>query len=209
MLAVLAQLVVVTTVAVAVRQSTVRSYVESTLVWKIATGLGAFCEAVFVAVLYFDRRKNFSRLHEWSFWISAFAHDQFEERGACSEHDDVMKSAFVEALCSDSVDSAIAVIDDDGVIGRRVWCGFELYWARANLNNKLLVDTVSATGLLGQGDSNEGSRATMLDLIDSLEFENAQCTYSSDKDSCDANPRSRIAAMSLGGAERSGHSRRH
>lgn len=94
---------------------------------------------------------------EWSFWICAFANNQYELEHALGGTVD--QSSFAIALRSDFLKSMVCVIDSDCTIYKRLWCTFELFYATYVLprggenfqKKRLPIDFVNADGIISQG----------------------------------------------------------
>ena len=93
----------------------------------------------------------------WSFWICAFANNQYELEHALGGV--VEQSSFAIALRSAFLKSMVCVIDSDCTIYRRLWCTFELFYASHVLpkggadfqKKRLPIDFVNADGVISQG----------------------------------------------------------
>merc|ERR1712125_166750 len=92
----------------------------------------------------------------WSFWICAFSNNQFAVDHAIGEGGDVTSSSFATALQSATCKEVVALVDARGVIYQRIWCAFELFFARVMMptySQKVLpVLLVNEHGIVSYGD---------------------------------------------------------
>eukprot|EP00931_Biecheleriopsis_adriatica_P027959 TRINITY_DN16729_c2_g1_i1.p1 TRINITY_DN16729_c2_g1~~TRINITY_DN16729_c2_g1_i1.p1 ORF type:complete len:581 (+),score=95.03 TRINITY_DN16729_c2_g1_i1:56-1798(+) len=141
--------------------------------------IAAFCIAL---VLTSCRKRDPGT---WSFWICAFANNQYALDHAIDEEGDACKSAFAEALRSPTCNSVVAVLDKHGSIYKRIWCGFELFFATLVLPKRfqrsVSVSLINEFGVLSQGDGELANVKVMEALIRDVNIEQSQASVESDR----------------------------
>lgn len=122
----------------------------------------------------------------WSFWICAFANNQFEIQHAMGVDGDVMASAFAMALKAPSCSGVACVIDEHGEIYRRIWCAFELFCVKIviprDCGRYLEIALVNETGVLSQGDTTSNVMKTVDHLMTNVHCADAEATVSADRE---------------------------
>jgi hypothetical protein len=133
--------------------------------------------------------KSGPKAEMWSFWICAFANNQFaiehalgDTRQGVTPRTAVMDSAFATALRH--VDDVVAVLDKEGKVYTRIWCCFELFSVVQLLparceGHHLEVFIANETGVVSSG-CGENIRATRK-IIDNIETSTAQASKEEDK----------------------------
>lgn len=127
-----------------------------------------------------DAKLQRKRVHtEWSFWICAFANNQFAVEHATGLGGDVATTAFAVALqnCSEMV----AVIDPEAMIYSRVWCTFELFYAHS-LPHKPKIALANAGGVFSSGSATRATVLQMHELLSRVRVSEAKATVPADRD---------------------------
>ncbi|CAJ1378379.1 unnamed protein product [Effrenium voratum] len=123
----------------------------------------------------------------WSFWICAFANNQFAIDHALGDFSNgatprtaVMSSAFASAL--DSVHDVVAVLDDQAKIYTRIWCCFELFSVARLLPQRrgksLEIFIANESGVVSSGC---GDVSMMSALLEKVQTKDAEASNLADK----------------------------
>merc|ERR1712136_610160 len=126
-----------------------------------------------------------SRVKEWSFWICAFANNQFAIDHAIGINDNLSSSSFAAALEADTLMEVAAIVDDDVVVYRRIWCAFELFYARVVLPNKKDISPrvvlINKGGIISDGDAPRTTVRKLEEAMRSVKTAEAKSSSESDK----------------------------
>jgi len=126
-----------------------------------------------------DRHVSRQRKFEgWSFWICAFANNQFAVEHATGLEGDVSTSAFAVAL--QNCQEMVAVIDPEAMIYKRIWCTFELFYA-AKLPHKPKISLANAGGVFSAGAATRATVVQMHELLSTVRVADAQATVQADR----------------------------
>lgn len=121
----------------------------------------------------------------WSFWICAFANNQFALDHATGDGQDVHTSSFATALRCKSCKGVAAVLDEDGEIYRRIWCAFEIFYVTrvlpGHMNGRHLeVELVNGHGIVSSGDGTKEDINRMHDIIQNVCIADARASVEAD-----------------------------
>jgi len=151
---------------------------------SIISDMVAFALASFA---YWSSRRILqrSRVKEWSFWICAFANNQFAIDHAIGINDNLSTSSFATALEADTLMEVAAIVDDDVVVYRRIWCAFELFYARVVLPNKKDISPrvvlINKGGIISDGDAPRTTVRKLEEAMRSVKTAEAKSSSESDK----------------------------
>merc|ERR1712157_393332 len=112
-----------------------------------------------------------------SFWICAFANNQYAIHHALGQETDLSESSFGVALRAPSCSDVVAVLDSNGGIYKRIWCGFELFFAQVAMPHRfgrtVNVALVNEHGVVSHGDGTSKDVNNMIQIIDSVRISQA------------------------------------
>jgi len=126
--------------------------------------------------------KKTQKADVWSFWICAFCNNQFAIDHAVGVDGNVLLSSFATALMSPSCTEVVAIIDQRGMIYRRIWCAFELFFVAKKLPKKeMVVKLVNERGVISDGAAVSHDMKKMKMLMDHVRTATAEATMEADK----------------------------
>merc|ERR1711972_814196 len=89
------------------------------------------------------------------------------------------------ALRAPSCSDVVAVLDSNGGIYKRIWCGFELFFAQVAMPHRfgrtLNVALVNEHGVVSHGDGTSKDVTNMIQIVDSVRISQAQASVYADK----------------------------
>mmetsp|Transcript_11029 Transcript_11029/g.25225 ORF Transcript_11029/g.25225 Transcript_11029/m.25225 type:complete len:640 (-) Transcript_11029:101-2020(-) len=120
-----------------------------------------------------------------SFWICAFANNQFAVDHAMPLDNDAATTSFALALQGDSVKEMVAILDKEAMIYSRIWCVFELFFTKCLLpaRFKRVMDIAIANdrGLVSDGDSSEDTLWHIRKMLEDIRISEAKASNPNDK----------------------------
>eukprot|EP00930_Biecheleria_cincta_P069889 TRINITY_DN57566_c0_g1_i1.p1 TRINITY_DN57566_c0_g1~~TRINITY_DN57566_c0_g1_i1.p1 ORF type:complete len:599 (+),score=72.83 TRINITY_DN57566_c0_g1_i1:79-1875(+) len=124
--------------------------------------------------------KRFDR----TFWICAFANNQFAVEHALGSGD-ATTSSFAIALRSPTCKDVVAVLDDDGAIYSRIWCAFELFCVSKLVprwtQKEVPIALVNHLGVVSFGDVTFQTVLKIRSVIQNIKTSEAHATQEDDK----------------------------
>ncbi|CAJ1441690.1 unnamed protein product, partial [Effrenium voratum] len=121
----------------------------------------------------------------WSFWICAFANNQYQLDHALSPTEPIESSSFAEALRSPGLQGVVCIIDPSCTIYRRIWCAFELFYVKCVLPKQricLPVTLVNEKGVISEGGVSESKLLQIKTAIQTVKTQDAKASNPVDKE---------------------------
>lgn len=122
---------------------------------------------------------------ETSFWICAFANNQFAVGHAIGENGDVMTSSFASALQASACKQVAVILDSEITIYRRVWCAFEFFFAKVLLPQKMSkhmeISMIDEHGVVSDGDASRPTIRGLRKAIKDVKIAEASSSRPEDK----------------------------
>jgi len=133
-------------------------------------------------ILILEAFWNRNQAKNWTFWICAFANNQYKLEHALGKNGNLESSAFATALRSE-IESVVCIIDPKCVIYTRIWCAFELFYVKCVLRHEkqLPMVLINEKGVISEGGL---SGTVMHDIqlaIKNVRTAEAEATEESDK----------------------------
>eukprot|EP00927_Polykrikos_kofoidii_P006632 TRINITY_DN12689_c0_g1_i1.p1 TRINITY_DN12689_c0_g1~~TRINITY_DN12689_c0_g1_i1.p1 ORF type:complete len:628 (+),score=64.92 TRINITY_DN12689_c0_g1_i1:138-1886(+) len=149
------------------------------LCWN--TLLVALCTVL--ASRYLDKRPRDPST--WSFWICAFANNQYALEHSLPT-DGVKQSSFAVALRAPTCKEVFAILDDEGQLYSRIWCVFELFFATRVLSTLLggrpiAVSIGNEHGVVSDGDAPLRTVKWLTTKINGIQVADAQASVETDR----------------------------
>lgn len=122
--------------------------------------------------------------NNWTFWICAFANNQYELRHALDARESVEESSFAQALKHPATENVVCIIDPKCMIYKRIWCAFELFYVKCVLQKEkpdLPVILINEKGVISEGGLSAHQMPRIRDAIATVKTENAEASKKVDK----------------------------
>lgn len=126
---------------------------------------------------------NKNQAKDWTFWICAFANNQYKLEHALGKGGNLECSAFATALSGD-IQSVVCIIDPGCIIYTRIWCAFELFYVKCVLKDekpKLPIVLINEKGLISEGGLRDELMKDIQVAIENVRTAAAEATQASDK----------------------------
>lgn len=126
---------------------------------------------------------NKNQAKNWTFWICAFANNQYKLEHALGKGGNLECSAFATALSGD-IQSVVCIIDPGCVIYTRIWCAFELFYVKCVLKDEkpeLPIVLINEKGLISEGGLRDKLMKDIQVAIENVRTAAAEATQASDK----------------------------
>ena len=151
-----------------------------TTLWLVSWN-ASITMTIFV-ILILEAFWNRNQAKNWTFWICAFANNQYKLEHALGKNGNLESSAFATALRSE-IESVVCIIDPKCVIYTRIWCAFELFYVKCVLRHEkqLPMVLINEKGVISEGGL---SGKVMYDIqlaIKNVRTADAEATEESDK----------------------------
>eukprot|EP00928_Gymnodinium_smaydae_P016624 TRINITY_DN16264_c0_g1_i1.p1 TRINITY_DN16264_c0_g1~~TRINITY_DN16264_c0_g1_i1.p1 ORF type:complete len:573 (+),score=50.67 TRINITY_DN16264_c0_g1_i1:111-1829(+) len=120
----------------------------------------------------------------WSFWICAFANNQYALQHALGG-EDVGRSSFATAMRARSCKDVVALLDSTGEIYRRAWCAFELFYASIVLprhyGQRVGIKLINDHGIVSKADCSNDVVENMAHMIEDVRTADAKASVARDR----------------------------
>eukprot|EP00928_Gymnodinium_smaydae_P074718 TRINITY_DN57740_c0_g1_i1.p1 TRINITY_DN57740_c0_g1~~TRINITY_DN57740_c0_g1_i1.p1 ORF type:complete len:579 (-),score=69.96 TRINITY_DN57740_c0_g1_i1:91-1827(-) len=159
---------------------------ESTPLMPCAEDVGGcvFFSILLSFCIYLCAQHSGRNPRDWSFWICAFANNQYALHHAVGAGD-VGQSSFATALRARSCRDVVALLDKSGEIYKRAWCAFELFYASIVLprhfGRQLDIKLINDHGIVSKADCSNDVVDNMAHMIHDVRTADAKASVARDR----------------------------